>query len=111
MTFICFRSLKSKGETEDEAVIFALEHAQKHLEQLRYSSCMPILCTIPKFVIFGILYEMTSISPMPNAYLYFILVSKMFQMSPSLSHHVIKDSGASVLGNALQGLTRMRSLR
>ncbi|MCJ8733284.1 hypothetical protein PDJAM_G00221540 [Pangasius djambal] len=55
-------SLNSKGETEDEAVIFALRHTQKHLERL------------------------------------------------SLSHHVIKDSGAAVLGNALQGLTRMRSL-
>ncbi|XP_060779802.1 NLR family, CARD domain containing 5 isoform X2 [Neoarius graeffei] len=55
-------SLNSKGETEAEAVIFALQHTQKQLEQL------------------------------------------------SLSHHVIKDSGASVLGNVLQGLTRMRSL-
>ncbi|XP_053478970.1 NLR family, CARD domain containing 5 isoform X2 [Ictalurus furcatus] len=55
-------SLSSKGETEDEAVIFALQHAQKHLEQL------------------------------------------------SLAHHVIKDRGAAVLGNALQGFTRMRSL-
>ncbi|XP_058243901.1 NLR family, CARD domain containing 5 isoform X2 [Hemibagrus wyckioides] len=55
-------SLSSKGETEDEAVIFALQQMQKHVELL------------------------------------------------SLSHHVIKDSGAAVLRNALQGLTRIRSL-
>ncbi|KAK3570436.1 hypothetical protein QTP86_019321, partial [Hemibagrus guttatus] len=56
-------SLNSKGETEDEAVIFALQQLQKHVEWL------------------------------------------------SLSRHVIKDSGAAVLRNALQGLTRIRSLR
>ncbi|XP_046720408.1 NLR family, CARD domain containing 5 isoform X2 [Silurus meridionalis] len=55
-------SLDSRGETEDEAVIFALKNIQKNLEQL------------------------------------------------SLSHHVIRDSGASVLGNTLQSLTRMQSL-
>ncbi|KAK2848040.1 hypothetical protein Q7C36_009722 [Tachysurus vachellii] len=55
-------SLNSNVEMVDESVICALQHMQKHLEQL------------------------------------------------SLSHYVIKDSGAAVLGNALQCLTRMRSL-
>lgn len=74
MSFTYFYRFSPKGETEDEAVIFALQHTQKHLEELRYTSHKPIICTLPKCVIFRYAY------------------SKWFHFLNYISHRILKCS-------------------